>query len=499
MAHCPGLASDTIELDPSCLSLRFDVNATRVDGTREFHQHLFDDLLRLIGSADDVLLIDMFLVNQFRGRLGGPVHRDTTGELVAALVAKKRQSPRTRIVFITDPINGVYDYGACPADLRPVADAGVNVLLTDLDALPDSNPLYSKPYYFLRPLLRRIPLLHRTCAENPFDPLAPRITGMQLLELLNFKANHRKVCVARDRAGEWRAIIFSANPHSASSAHGNAGLCFSGRAATVALASELRLVEDLTVRCPQLCFPGGSAADLAAWACELRMEFDGCVAWGNVRPSHAPTARLRHSHAVRFTYLTEARIGHAVDGMLDGLGTGDRVEVMMFYLSDPAVVRGLRGAALRGASVRLLLDPNKDAFGMPKNGVPNRPVAQGLIDVACRRQLDLGVRWVSTHGEQAHFKGLRVHNPASGRDDLLVGTANFTRRNLRGQNLESAVLLSDAGPVTAEWSEVFEQIWGNRDALVYSDDFDSNAVRGLGGVLKRALTALGNATGFCTY
>ena len=51
----------------------------------------------------------------------------------------------------------------------------------------------------------------------------------------------------------------------------------------------------------------------------------------------------------------------------------------MFYLSNRDIVKSLLDASQRGVDVKLILDPNKDAFGMEKDGVPNRPVAHELV------------------------------------------------------------------------------------------------------------------------
>ena len=55
----------------------------------------------------------------------------------------------------------------------------------------------------------------------------------------------------------------------------------------------------------------------------------------------------------------------------------------------------------RGVRVNVMLDPNRDAFGRQKDGVPNRPVANELVTASGER---IAVRWYRTHGEQFHTK-----------------------------------------------------------------------------------------------
>src|SRR5690606_24917980 len=112
-------------------------------------------------------------------------------ELVDRLVARKSSEPKMTILFITDPINEVYG-GMTSALLGELRSAGVEVVITDLEALRDSNPLYS-------PFWRTFVQWWGNSAEggwmpNPFAPDS-KITLRSWWTLLNFKANHRKVIV----------------------------------------------------------------------------------------------------------------------------------------------------------------------------------------------------------------------------------------------------------------------------------------------------------------
>ncbi len=57
----------------------------------------------------------------------------------------------------------------------------------------------------------------------------------------------------------------------------------------------------------------------------------------------------------------------------------NRSDLVMFYLSERQIIKSLLAAHRRGVKMRVLLDANKDAFGLEKNGVPNRPVAADYI------------------------------------------------------------------------------------------------------------------------
>ncbi|RYG66801.1 phospholipase, partial [bacterium] len=154
---------------------------------------------------------------------------------------------------------------------------------------------------------------------------------------------------------------------------------------------------------------------------------------------------------------------------------GDTIDVAMFYLTEREVIESLIAASRRGAVVRVLLDPNKDAFGYEKSGLPNRPVASELL---ASTNGALRVRWYRTHGEQFHAKLALIRSPRAAW--LTLGSANFTRRNLSDYNLE-ANLAVEAAPdaeLVGAVQQWFDTLWNNRaavgveysaDAEVYAD------------------------------
>ncbi|MEO8084855.1 MAG: hypothetical protein ABI780_13610, partial [Ardenticatenales bacterium] len=199
---------------------------------RRVDQRIFDAVFALIDGAKQGVLVDMFLYNRWQGAIPERT-RAVTEQLTEHLVAKKRAAPDVDVVLITDPINTVY--GSVPSpDLDALRAAGALVIVTDLARLPDSNPLWSGPWRaFVQPFGRR----GRGWLPNPFAPAGPDVTARAWLELLNFKANHRKVVVADTPDGP-AAIVTSANPHDGSSAHGNVALRVRGAVVGSIVASE---------------------------------------------------------------------------------------------------------------------------------------------------------------------------------------------------------------------------------------------------------------------
>lgn len=436
---------------------RFLADLTWVDdgGERHVEQHVFDAIFEVIGRAERFIVIDMFLWNDFQGALPETT-RALSGELTEALLARKRARPGMTIVAISDPVNTVYG-GIESAHFEALRAAGIPVVITRLDRLRDSNPGYSWLWrLFARPLGQPA----GGALPSPFGE--GRVNTLSYLALLNFKANHRKVLVADGGADgpDAVAVVSSANPHDASSAHGNVALRFSGPAARDLLETEKAVIGLSDGAVPEIALPEASQPALE----------DG-------------DARLQ--------VLTEGKIREALLAALERAGAGDRVDVAIFYLSDRGIVEELVAARARDARVRVIMDPNKDAFGHEKNGVPNRPVAVDL------RRGDVAVRWCDTHGEQCHAKFLLARY-ASGAAALIVGSANFTRRNLQDLNLETSVALRGPAelPALRDAAAWFELLWNNAPGRRFSADYRTYADEAL---RKRFQYHVEEHTGLSTF
>ena len=403
-------------------NVAFIADKTWVDknGERHVEQAIFNDVFRIIDEAREIIILDMFLYSDSQG----PVPETTrllAGELTDALVTKKLNYPDMEVVVITDPINTLYG-GLSSPYFKRLEQAGVRVVVTDLRKLRDSNAIYS---FFWRILAKQFGNAPASTLPNPIG--SGRVSIRTYLELINFKANHRKILIT-DSGDTYVGLVSSANPHDGSSAHRNAAIRFSGRAVADLIESENAVLK----------FSGRKPVDI-----------------------QFPTERSQSSTTIQV--VTEGKIKNAVLSMLDGAGPGERIDLMMFYLSDRKVIAALKHAHQRGARLRLLLDPNKDAFGRKKNGIPNRPVGYELNNAG------IPVRWCSTLGEQCHAKMLLVQIK-SGPSVVITGSANFTRRNLMDFNLETDVVVSGQSkdPVIIESRRYFDEAWDNADGRFYS-------------------------------
>ena len=428
----------------------FLADLTWVDpaGVRHSEQAIFDAAFAMIRQARRLVVLDMFLFNDFAGA-GAVVLRPLSGELTQALLARMAQVPGLRVVVLTDPINTVYG-GVHSPHLDRLREAGARVVQTDLSALRGSNPLWSGPWGLC------CSWLGNSAASgwlpNPFGTQG--IPLRSWLALPNFRANHRKTLVV-DAGEGWQALVASANPHDASSAHGNVALRFSGAAALDLLATEAAV-----------------------------------AAFSGAPPEGLPVAdAVAVSAGPRLRVLTEGAIARALLDVVEGAAPGETLDVAVFYLAHRGLIGALKEAQTRGVAVRVLLDPNEDAFGRKKNGVPNRQVAAELVAAG------IPVRWCDTHGEQCHAKLLLRRGAREG--VLIVGSANFTRRNLDDLNLETSVQLVAAGhPALESAAQWFETSWGNEPLRRFSIEYPHYADDAL---WRRAWYRIGEAMGLSTW
>ncbi|MDQ2639919.1 MAG: phospholipase D-like domain-containing protein [Pseudomonadota bacterium] len=432
----------------SSLQFLADVTAADPAGNRVQQQTIHAATLELVRGARDFLVLDYFLFNGQGGPRGPLVYEGGLAPVSTALVdavgALKQAQPTLPVLLLVDPINDYYR-GTAPPAIAALEALGVDVAVTRLDGLRDSNALYSATWrmlfaWWLRPG-------GNGAFPNLLDGAGPRLKPGALLRLPNFKANHRKVILTGDGVGSLVGIVSSGNPHDASSAHSNVALRVAGEALRALLDSELAIARQAGVSEEKLVrYRASSPTASAVEVAQAVAEEDGPALVG---------------------ILTEGAIRTALLQELDAAGAGDAIDVAQFYLSDQGVLDSLLAAARRGAAVRLLLDPNRDAFGFSKSGIPNRPLASALARRAGDR---IAVRWYRTHGEQFHSKFALVRTGE--RLWFTLGSANFTRRNIDDYNLEANVQVACvtrcavAGDVT-RW---FDRLWNNADGLVYSDD-----------------------------
>lgn len=409
--------------DVQFLSDQTYINA---QGQQEQKHQIFDEMLKMINSAKTTIVLDMFLLNDEVGE-SKEKQRALTQELVDALVRKRALQPNSSITVLTDPINSMYG-GFLPEQYVKLRRAGVDLIETNLTPLRASNPAWSGLWYLCCQNLGNNN--QKGWLSNPFGQ--EKVTVRSYLDLFNFKANHRKTLVVDTPEG-WQALVTSQNIHAGSSRHDNVALVVKGASA----------VDVLNTEQPVAQMSGGT--------------LPAVLIGGENNNPNLPQVQV----------LTEKAIYDAVLHLINESQRGDTIQMAMFYLSERQVIDALKAAHQRGVHLNILLDPNKDAFGHQKAGMPNRQVAMELHDAG------IDIRWCDTHGEQCHSK--LIIKQGTTQSEMILGSANFTARNLNNYNLETdlRVIGSNELQVFKYAENYFNTEWSNLNGQKMSVGYET--------------------------
>ena len=397
--------------------------AQNVDGDNLQHElHIFDEVNQVIENAEQFIVLDFFLFDHYSDE---DVEFPKNVEMMtASLVKKKEMNPKMPITFITDPLNTGYESYENKW-FEQMEDVGIDVVYTDLDPLRDSTPIYSGLY---RTIFRWIDAEGQGWIPNATASEAPKMTLASYMTLLNIKANHRKAIVT-----DKEAIVTSANPHNASGFHGNVAMKVTGSVLNDILEAEEAVVK----------YTNGGTLPRAS----LEEKDDG---------------------EYQVQYVTEKKI---LDTMLEDIEKaqkGDQIFLGMFFIAEENLVTALLDAADRGVDVKMILDPNENSFGSEKTGLPNRPVAQRMLEDSGE---EIDIRWYNTAIGQYHTKLVVVQTA----DETYIsnGSANLTERTLNNYNLESnlRIIAPNDSELTQDINAYFTRLWKNEDAL-YTVDFE---------------------------
>lgn len=381
---------------------------------RVMEQHLLEEALKIIKDAEEFIVIDMFLYNDDYDRAKGSYPKSAE-QLTAALLEKRADEPDMPITVISDAMNTLYGSND-HVFFDQLEERNIDVVLTNMKPMRDSNPIYSSIW---RSYLQWWQPSENGFLPNAFNPDGGKGSVGSYLDLVNFKANHRKIVM-----NESYALLTSANlAHDGSSHHSNIGFIVQGEILEEIYASEQ------------------AVAKLSGFEMKDR-EFEDDTNVGELEVQ----------------LLTEGKIKSQMLEMLESADDKSTVKIGVFYIADRDIVNAIEDAAERGATIQMILDPNKDAFGIEKNGIPNRQVAAELM-----KKENIEIRWYDTNGEQYHSKFLMIEKE----NEIMIigGSANFTRRNLADYNLESSlsVTMPANHALAGEINEYFDRVWSNED------------------------------------
>lgn len=381
----------------------------------KYELRIFDEIYEMIEEAEDFIVIDLFLFDNYTDeKIDFPAVAET---LTDKLVAKKAEDPDFPIYFITDPLN--FGYGSYESQLLgTMRDEGIEVIVTDLDKLRDSTPLYSGLY---RVIFQWFDAGGRGWLPNGMSSEAPDLSVSSYLKMMNIKANHRKAVIT-----EKEAIISSANPHNASGLHGNMAFKVSGPVLNDILKSEEAVS----------AFSGGPELP--------RVEAEA------------------QEGDYQVQYVTEKKVLDTLLGDIAKTAEGDSIHLAMFYIAESDVLQALTDAANRGVDVQMILDPNENAFGTEKTGLPNRPVVHEMLEESDNK---IQVRWYNAVVGQFHTKSIMIKTD----EEVYIsgGSTNYTERAFMNYNLENniRIIAPNDSDLVSDMDAYFERLWNNEDAL----------------------------------
>lgn len=410
-------------------------------------QQLFERTLQIIDEAKEVLVIDLFLYNDDYNHQKA-TYDNRAEQLTKALIEKRKEQPDMPIQVITDNVNSGYG-SIYPQFFKDLAAQNIEVLTTNLTPLRDSNPLYSSVW---RSYLQWWPVSTNGFLPNLFNPDGDKMSAGAYLDLVNFKANHRKIVL-----NEQEAMVISANvSHDGSSLHSNIGFVVKGAIVKDIYESENAILHMSDKKLPKnISF----VADEPAGDINVKL-------------------------------VTEGKIQQALTKTIKQAKAGDTLKIGVFYIAEREIIHALKDAAKRGVNIQMILDANRDAFGIKKNGVPNRPVAHELM-----KEDNITVRWYDTHGEQYHSKFLMLNQADT--FTAIGGSANFTRRNIDDYNLETDLYMTmpKEKETARDMNAYFERLWTNQDGI-YTVDYEEFAD---GSLWKTAMYRIQEFTGLSTF
>ena len=427
-----------------------------------------DKALDMIADANELIFASVFLFDTMYSKNKPP--RDIVKELTEALIEKKKLNGQIKIVVILDPINKAYGNRIAPA-VRRLVDNGVDVFYSDLISTKGS------PFDLLEPVrdgLRVVDgltggALGKVLAliTSPKIPIPSRLDpeGLSIEGFWNFialQANHRKLLVT-DSGDTLEALVSSANPHNASIPSTNFSVSVKGDLAKyiyMVLREDVKLSKEL---------------DYVLWANKSRQYRKQFLdrALPEIDPDSLHTGAKSASSPVGVCFMTESRIRRQVIEMLEDARPDDRIRIQMFYLSDFKVIDAIIETAKRlKQPMRIILDPNKDAFGKEKDGTPNRQVAAFLMRKKKALGLNLDIRWYDTHGEQNHAKIMSITSAGDEpKYELMNGSANWTGKNLKDINLEANIRVKGSKKIATQFNRLFDLFWENADGMVYTVEY----------------------------
>ncbi len=441
-------------VDPSAVHFLADLSWADATGaplsSREIDAALRQQILqaRKIVVLDTGVFGDLPATGPGAERLRKPI--PIAAPLIDALLAARRAQPALHALLLFDPatlqISSDLDW------VQRLAAAGVDVVPVDAHRLREANPMFAAAWRMCCIWSASRP---QGSWPNPLGVGASPVSFGLWGRVAGFQRSHRQVLLTDNGNGALTATIVSRPMHAEAGLHTAVALQLSGAAVEPLLETEFVVAQ----------FSGwshGGAMQQSAQRLVAAQHQAADVGF----PSAANPVGTASARA-----LTEGAIGDALTQRIWATQAGDEIVLAALYLAQRELVQALLAAAHRGVTVRVLLDPCKDGYGLARSGMPNRQVA---TELAVASDGAIRVRWYRTHGEQFSPGMALIHDHSVAW--LLIGTAELTRRDLGDVDLAAAYAVQMPATTAAATEALtwFDQLWYNRagNGVEYSSDVD---------------------------
>lgn len=419
----PGINYESKIYEAKDVDFHYDLTYLDKDGNITYDRNIWDETYKLIDDADDFLIIEMFLFNDIYDK-NSARFPEFSKEYTKRLVEKQKSNPNLKVYLLLDENNNFYGANEHPF-ITKMKEVGINIIIVDIHQLKDTFPWYSP---FWRTVIKPFGNPKgKGWITNFYGSDYTKLSLRNILRALNVKADHRKIFM-----NESNVIISSANIHDPSFFHEN-----------VALETDGEIIKDIFTSLNEV-------ANFSDKQLDIDIEKDAKLLSVN-------------DSEYKVQFITEGKIGKALDIDIDSLQSGDSVIMGMYFLADHNVINKLIEASNRGVNIKIIFDRSKDAFGMSTNGVPNKPVAKKLL-----RDTDnkIEIKWYFTNGEQYHTKFLKIEK-SNGEVIMNAGSANFIKKNIRGYIMDAnlRVLTDKSSELNKHVNSYFTRLWNNEDGI----------------------------------
>jgi len=473
--------------DLSSESVHMYVNYCGWDVARQqrvAHLEINEKVRQMIWGADELIVASFFL---FDNLYASEPLGDYSDELANLLIAKKADRPSMTIVLILDLFHKGWGHRHSAVVSR-LCKAGIDIFYSDvLTTRPAQRLSFCETIHRAG---RRVDLVSGGLLALPWELVGripvpgvmldnEMVTVRAIANAALFKANHRKALVVK-RRGLYESLTTSWNPHNPSLLHANHAISVTGPLACyvyLLLREDVRhslglgrgYVSVSTERCRDYLREHLPPLPEDVWRVtdHIGPALTGIRSSQGISCSCTTTIPAKAGamcHPPQACVATEEAIEAILMRWLGEIEGDDQVRIQMFYLSRVPIVHAILDAARRTRHpIRILLDPNRTGINYAKDATPNAQVAAYLLDRAAEEGARIEIRWYSTHGEQNHSKAISITNPRTGKYLLSLGSANWTRKNLAGINMENNIFVRNLPRLNEQFNMLFDSQWSNFD------------------------------------